>query len=614
MVMPMTANSSEAHGEAAEPIEGIPFLDHWLPHAEKKEVVYVGGPAGQLADNIVGAIRKRNHRPMFFQSSGGLTVVDRLGGMVQRVRPNQAELTYRLERWIQFCVGPGKRAKSVPAAPLKILAGRGNWGLPGLEKVVRTPKFQRDGTLITQPGYCEAISAWLDTDSLQGLSDQKTPTPAQVRLALEIWDCLLSFFPFADAHSKAYTLLAATLPLVEELVEGYFPVHVVSADEEGVGRAALVDCLSFVLTGAFPASLPEPKNAKDWGKSCLELWSHTPEVVVVHDAKGDIEKVVPEILSPRAHQDGRMSAFPTDRKAHGYRPLIFVTTTNPESRAKHAANFVHIRLSPEVANGMALDWKSQAQAFAAANRQRLIDGLVTIVRHFLGSKDGFPTIGNITSRFKGYNLVAGGILASCGMPQLLAQPFDFSANDETDKSWQTFLDAWAKAKFEPESAGLGTMESYFPLYDEISADDLEQWAWSKRVLPTAIAKHKDRDTRVAQLGKRLSRVAKRRESFGALEVHLGNKDAHDHRQHYRIVRVDDQGVTMAQYAKRGLAEHFANAVDMGSEAAGQGAKVAKAAKGESGSGSYSGPLVPTASRQSSIASEDLLAELMAPLG
>lgn len=139
----------------------------------------------------------------------------------------------------------------------RVMAARGDWGLPKVAGIVTFPVMRPDGSVIQRPGFDVATELLY----LDDFPERPTPRPLAAEALREtltrIWEPFADF-PFDGDLSRAVffaglltTVCRATLPTAPGcLIRAYAP---------GTGKTLLSECLMLV-TGAPMAALPLPES------------------------------------------------------------------------------------------------------------------------------------------------------------------------------------------------------------------------------------------------------------------------------------------------------------------------------------------------------------------
>ena len=144
---------------------------------------------------------------------------------------------------------------------MRLLAARGDWGLPKVGAVVTFPVMRPDGSVISEPGFDVSTSLlYLNQDSDRQVL-QSFDKPALIDALVRIWRPF-SEFSF-DGDTSRGVFLSALLTTVCRQALPTAPAFLIRAYTPGSGKTLLSECL-MLLVGARPSALPMPdKNAEE---------------------------------------------------------------------------------------------------------------------------------------------------------------------------------------------------------------------------------------------------------------------------------------------------------------------------------------------------------------
>lgn len=139
----------------------------------------------------------------------------------------------------------------------RILAARGEWGVPKVSGVVTFPVMRTDGSVIEQPGFDPATGLIYLNDKL----DRRQPEPlddnALLKTLQRIWQPF-DLFPFVDDLSRG-VFFAALLTAVIRAALPTAPAFLIRAFSPGTGKTLLSECL-MLIAGARPSAMPLPER------------------------------------------------------------------------------------------------------------------------------------------------------------------------------------------------------------------------------------------------------------------------------------------------------------------------------------------------------------------
>ncbi len=174
-------------------------------------------------------------------------------------------LQTHLESIFQFQALDSRSSRWVPKdcpdkLAMRLLAARGDWGLPKVGAVVTFPVMRPDGSVISEPGFDKSTSLlYLNHDS-ERQSLQRLDKPALVETLKRIWRPF-DEFPF-DGNISRGVFLSALLTTVCRQTLPTAPAFLIRAYTPGSGKTLLSECL-MLLVGAKTSALPMPDKNPD---------------------------------------------------------------------------------------------------------------------------------------------------------------------------------------------------------------------------------------------------------------------------------------------------------------------------------------------------------------
>jgi hypothetical protein len=151
---------------------------------------------------------------------------------------------------------------------LRILAERGNWGLPKLSGLVGFPVMRPDGSVIQRPGYDDATGLLYLNDDIDAPIPHALDKAALVEALRRIWEPF-ALFPF-DSDISRGVFLSALLTTVVRPTLPTAPAFLIRAFTPGTGKTLLSECL-MLLVGAPVKAMPLPENNEEIGKRLFSI-------------------------------------------------------------------------------------------------------------------------------------------------------------------------------------------------------------------------------------------------------------------------------------------------------------------------------------------------------
>jgi len=186
----------------------------------------------------------------------------------------------------------------------RVMAARGDWGLPKVAGIVTFPVMRPDGSVIQRPGF-DAPTELLYLDNFP---ERQTPRPLAseaLREALaRIWEPFAEF-PFDGDLSRA-VFLAGLLTTVCRATLPTAPGWLIRAYAPGTGKTLLSECLMLVA-GAPMAALPLPEsNPEEIEKRLFASLLTGRAGLVMDNLTGVIESAALCAMLTSAEPEGRI--------------------------------------------------------------------------------------------------------------------------------------------------------------------------------------------------------------------------------------------------------------------------------------------------------------------
>jgi putative DNA primase/helicase len=128
-----------------------------------------------------------------------------------------------------------------------LLSRGGNWKLPILSGISKTPFLRRDGSICETPGY-DAASGQLykpGDETFPPIPQQ--PSRGDALEALQLLEDLIGDFPFVAAADRAVAL-SAILTILDRRSMTAAPLHAFTSPTAGTGKSLLVDVAAMLAT------------------------------------------------------------------------------------------------------------------------------------------------------------------------------------------------------------------------------------------------------------------------------------------------------------------------------------------------------------------------------
>ena len=128
-----------------------------------------------------------------------------------------------------------------------LLSRGGNWKLPILSGITKTPFLRRDGSICETPGYDTASGLLYKPGNENFPPIPQQPSKDDALAALALLDHLLDDFPFVGPADRSVAL-SALLTILDRRSMSAAPLHAFSSPTAGTGKSLLVDVAAMLAT------------------------------------------------------------------------------------------------------------------------------------------------------------------------------------------------------------------------------------------------------------------------------------------------------------------------------------------------------------------------------
>ena len=398
-----------------------------------------------VARDAWAAIRGANDPPQFFNYWGQASWV--------KVGPNDpaAVEPITVDR-MMFLMGntgswyritrDGQRPCRPPKAVATHLAADPHPPLPRLNRLVSTPVFDADGSLVARAGYHAESGLFLATQNLVVPPVAHTPTAEEIAKAKDILFELVHDFPFVDQSDEANAVALLILPFVRDLVSGPTPLHLVTKPTAGSGGTLLVQALLYPALGRRVESQTVPPGGSEIQRRITAALMTAPEAILFDNLKGPLDSDhVASVLTAEVWRDRVIST-----SGHGSFIVknVWVATGNDARVSDEIARrTVPIRLDPQDPRPWdRTDFRhDDLIGWAADNRGDLIWAALTLIQAWVA--EGMPHGSVTVGMFESWSRTISGIFEVVGIPGLREnweEWFDDGPSEEKRRS--RIVEAW----------------------------------------------------------------------------------------------------------------------------------------------------------------------------
>lgn len=287
--------------------------------------------------------------------------------------------------------------------------------LRSLAGVTHTPMVRRDGSVLAHPGYDEGSAfLFLPGPGVKSLPVPEAPTAEEVASAVALLDEMVAGFPWETKDDKANYFGMLLTPLLRLLAPPSYKAFFIGAHQPGSGKTLLADVARILHGGILRSEMPmdEPEIKK---MTTSMLATTSAPVIHVDNVTGVLRSPT---LAGLLTSDGELQ----DRELGSSRNLTFTndrvwvfTGNNPSLGGDMVRRTITIMIDPNMANPETRSFAIQdLPAWVRENRNRLLQALMTMIRHWVASGSR-PATRQQSDSFASWESVVEGILQACGV-------------------------------------------------------------------------------------------------------------------------------------------------------------------------------------------------------
>jgi putative DNA primase/helicase len=173
-----------------------------------------------------------------------------------------------------------------------------NWQFSEVIGVLGAPTIRPDGSLLTKRGYDPQTRLWCDADMVLPEIPAK-PTLEQARTALNLFEDLLSEFPFVSKVDKSVAL-SAVLTVTLRGAFDLAPMFLIKAHDVSNGKSFFVDLLSTLVAGRPCPVITAGKNNEEMEKRLGSVLLEGGSMISLDNLSFDLESdLLCQILTQR---------------------------------------------------------------------------------------------------------------------------------------------------------------------------------------------------------------------------------------------------------------------------------------------------------------------------
>jgi Bifunctional DNA primase/polymerase, N-terminal len=414
----------------------------------KPEIDVTTFDLADVTSTIWAIVKIKNEPPVWFRYGGQPARIERgdNGEPVIQVL-NFGTTRYQLVEWIRF-YRVSSDGKVYPVAPPDTVVvnvrATPDQPLPILVRVVETPVFADDGSLVTTPGYHAGPQVlYLPPDGFELPAVPETPTTADIDRAKSlILDDLLGDFPFVSDAEMAHAVSLCLLPAARNLIDGATPLTLIEATCPGTGKTLLLYVATYPTLGREVAAFTEGSSEDEWRKRLTAKLREGSPYIVIDNLKNTLDSAAVAAALTADYWEDRILGSSTIVKIP-MRSVWVATGNNAGLSSELTRRTVRIRLDAKVDRPWLRDGfrHPDLRAWVKENRADLVWASLTLIRAWIVA--GKPAGGKLLGMYENWSRVMGGILSVAGIAGFLDNlPEFYDASDSEGQNWRSFLSAW----------------------------------------------------------------------------------------------------------------------------------------------------------------------------
>lgn len=391
---------------------------------------------------IAGRIRDVNaFDPVFFQYMEQFVTADAVRGRIRVL--DFGPFSSEVQKIADFHKSKGEDMPVGVAVPMENMhfifndaAFRDS--LPPLTRVVTTPYFAADGTLVLEPGYHAGAEVYLSPSGLQvtGISPNPTAEEANAAARYVVEEVLADFplggLPRGEIMEQAFTgagvpavanvMAMILLPFAREMIAGATPLHLINKPAPGTGAGYLVACSTIISKGYETAAMTMAKDQAELAKGLIASLISGKDYIFYDNVSHPMDSpdlasaVTAPVEGYQARILGKTQEVTVKIKVVWIIAANTLTMTDELVRRSTLIDMDARTPNPELRD--ASKWRhSYIRGWCVRNRIELVRCCLTIIQHWVS--EGMNRSAHTKASFEDWAGVMGGILDAAGVPGLM---------------------------------------------------------------------------------------------------------------------------------------------------------------------------------------------------
>jgi hypothetical protein len=345
---------------------------------------------------------------------------------------------------------------AAPTSLAKLFTNCGHWqSIPNLAGITTTPFMRPDGEIVATPGYDPYTGYLFIDDGTHWHQIQATPTPAQVKYAVDLLLDVVCDFPFGTDEHRSAWLSTLCAVVGRPAIDGPVPMLWVDGVRAGTGKTKLARLPGLIINGHQTTEISFSSDEKEMENRLASVLMSGDRFAYLDNATGSLRNPVldrfltSEVFGVRRFHAQQIMKLPNTL-------VLAVTGNNLTLRGDLSRRVVRVRLTtdlerPETRSGFKY---TDLERHVLDNRPELVVAALTILRaHAAAGFPNHPSASPLGS-FSEWDRVVRHALMYAGLPDPVATQEEVHEDDDDQAKLLAVLRAWHR--YRPDLKGTTT--------------------------------------------------------------------------------------------------------------------------------------------------------------